>query len=280
MLFVSPVPQAAPMTLPWCSKGLLLTRLAGLLIGLTLLVSPAWGHPELLAQIELLDTEIQRQPGNAELLIKRGDLYRREQDYSSAQRDFAAARELQLNNSELDFFQGRLQFERGDFADADFLLSRYLAVHPEQAGAWALRGRTRQARGLPLAAAQDYAEAIAYSDAPSPSLYRQQVLALVAAGERHYKAAREVADTGLDGFPGEVSLLGLATDIALAEDDPGVAALYIQQLPGSISMLPSWQARRERAQCLEQVDQSSSAERTQCHQAAIQILQQQATGNP
>ena len=268
------------MTLPWCSEHLLLTRFAGLLIGLTLLAPPVWSHPELLAQIELLDIEVQQQPGNAELLIKRGDLYRREQDYAAAQKDFDAARELQPDNSGLDFFQGRLQFERGDFADADFLLSRYLAGHPEHASAWILRGHTRQALRLPLAAAQDYAQAIALSDAPSPSLYREQVLALVAAGESNYKAAREVADSGLNSFPGEVSLLGLATDIALAENDPGVAALYIQQLPDSISMLPSWQGRHERVQCLEQVDPSMGANRKQCHQAAIQILQQQATGNP
>ena len=97
------------MTLPWCSEHLLLTRFAGLLIGLTLLVPPVWGHPELQAQIELLDIEVQQQPGNAELLIKRGDLYRREQDYAAAQTNFDAARELQPDNSRLDFFQGRLQ---------------------------------------------------------------------------------------------------------------------------------------------------------------------------
>jgi tetratricopeptide (TPR) repeat protein len=274
MLSASPAPQAVPMTRPWCSERLLLIRVAGLLIGLTLLASPAWGHPELLAQIELLDTEIQQQPGNAELLIRRGDLYRREQDYSAAQRDFAAARKLQPDNSELDFFQGRLQLERGDFAAADLLLSHYLAAHPEHASAWALRGRTRLSLDLPLEAAQDYAQAIAHSDAPSPSLYREQVLALVAAGEGYYITARKMADAGLDRFPGEVSLLGLATDIALAEDEPGAAALYMQRLPAPISLLPAWQARRERAQCLVHGDQPLSPGRAQCHQAAIKSLQQ------
>jgi len=261
------------MTLPWCSERLLLIRVAGFLIGLTMLVSPAWGHPELLAQIELLDTEIQQQPGNAELLIRRGDLYRREQDYSAAQRDFAAARELQPGHSEIDFFQGRLQLERGDFVAADLQLSRYLVAHPEHASAWTLRGETRLAQGLPVEAAQDYAQAIAHSDAPSPSLYRQQVLALVAAGEEYYKPARKIADAGLDRFPGEMSLLGLATDIALAEDEPGAAALYMQRLPASIKKLPAWQTRRERAQCLAHGDLPLSPGRAQCHQAAIQFLQ-------
>ena len=73
----------------------------------------------MLAQIEALDLKIQGQATNVDLLIKRGDLYRRHLDYSAATLDFDAAREADPDKAIWDFYQGRLLLEQGKAAEAD-----------------------------------------------------------------------------------------------------------------------------------------------------------------
>lgn len=260
------------MRLPWRSRGGRLTgQIALLLLAGGLLAGPAHGHPELWAQIELIDGQLAAQPGNTELLLRRGDLYRRHGDHGAAERDFAAVRQLDPDNDLLDFYAGRLQLESGAPDQADESLSRYLERHPEHAAAWVLRGRARLARGLPLAAAGDFADAIAHSTRPTPSLYLQQAMALLGAGEKHLDTARAAADTGLARHPQDVALLGLATDIALVRGQGAAASGYVGTLPGALADLPQWRSRRESLDCL----QLGEAATVQCAAPARERLEQQ-----
>lgn len=257
----------------WCFEDyrLLPIRLSYLLIALSTLAPPAWGHPDLMLQIEVLTAKLQLQPAEAELLVQRGDLYRRHEDFTAAAEDFTAARNIQPDFPTLDYYQGRLFLEMGDAGLAEALLSRYLVSHADHAAAWALLGQARLSLGQAEAAAADYQQAINRSEKPSPSLYRLQVVALVTAGPSHRESAREVVDTGLDHFPLEVSLLGLGTDIALAENAPEVAAGYIETLPHSIRKLARWQSRIELQQCLgeKSADQVAASA---CLQRAVGVL--------
>jgi predicted Zn-dependent protease len=245
-------------------------QIALLLLAGGLLTGPVHGHPELLAQIELINDQLAAQPQNTELLLRRGDLYRRHGDHGAAERDFATVRRLDPDNDLLDFYAGRLQLETGAPGRADESLSRYLARHPEHASAWVLRGRARLARGLPLAAAGDFAGAIAHSSRPTPSLYLQQAMALLAAGEKHLDSARAAADTGLARHPQDVALLGLATDIALVRGQGAAASGYLGTLPGALADLPQWRSRRESTDCL----QRGEATTVQCAAPARERLDQ------
>ena len=266
-----------PMTSSWPFEGnrLLCTRLACLLFALSTLANPAWSHPDLVAQIEDLTAKLLQQPADPGLLVQRGDLYRRHADYSAAAQDFATARAIRPDFPELDFYQGRLRLETGDAATAEELFTHYLVAHPEHAGAWALRAQARLGLEHAEAAAEDYAQAIRRSANPSPSLYRLQILALVAAGEQHWQTAREVVDTGLDRFPREVSLLGLGTDIALAENLPVIATTYIETLPAALIELDRWQSRLELRRCLSERLPGAENSKPACLQEAINTLQQQ-----
>jgi tetratricopeptide (TPR) repeat protein len=263
-----------PMTSSWPfeAKRLLCTRLASLLFVLLTLANPAWSHPDLEAQIEDLTAKLQQQPADPGLLAQRGDLYRRHADYIAATQDFATARAIRPEFPELDFYQGRLRLETGDAAAAEGLFTHYLASHPEHAGAWALRGQARLGLEQAEAAAEDYAQAIRRSTNPSPSLYRLQILALVAAGEEHWRAARQVVDAGLERFPREVSLLGLGTDIALAENFPVIATSYIETLPAALIELDRWQSRLELRRCLSEKLPGAEISKPACLQEAINTL--------
>jgi tetratricopeptide (TPR) repeat protein len=264
------------MMLSWCFKArrVHFPRLACLLILLSTLASPAWGHPDLLLQIEELDLALVSSPTDADLLARRGDLYRRHEDFAAAALDLAAARAAQPDYPPLDLYEGMLLLDTGSPAGADTLLSRYLRDHTQQASAWILRAQARLAMGQAEQAAQDYAQAIRYADQSSPGLYRDWSLALVAAGTEHWNAARDVADTGLERFPRDVALLALGTDIALAINLPDIAAAYINRLPPTITRLDQWQARRVLSGCLG--EENTASGKQECQGTAIRLLQEQA----
>ena len=239
--------------------------------------SPLWPHSDLLLQIEELNAEIALQPNNAELLIKRGDLNRRHQDYAAAGRDFEAARQVNPALPMMDFYQGRLLLETGDWPAAVRILSRYLEAHPEHAGAWLLRGEARMKLHRPLPAAGDFGQAINLSERPSPELYVFQSLALVDSGSDHWDEARQIVEAALKQFPGEVSLLGLGTDIALAQNRPGEAERYLATLPEALTRLPQWQRRAGSSECLARNNAGNVDELERCLDEVRALLSTQAT---
>ncbi len=229
----------------------------------------------MLLQIENLDTRLLAEPGNAELLTLRGDLYRRHADYAAAARDFAAARTIQPEYPLLDFYEGQLLLETGEPGAAEQHLDRYLLHHPQHAGAWILRAEIHLAQGEAEEAASDYAMAIGHADHATPALYRDWALALVAAGTTQWSPARNVVDIALEQFPRDVSLLALGADIALAENRPDLAASYVDRLPEPMMRLPRWQARSEAMNCLE--SQATEAAESGCLAAARKALEEQAS---
>jgi tetratricopeptide (TPR) repeat protein len=213
-----------------------------------LLAPAAIAHPDLTAQIERLGEQIQAEPENAEWLIRRGDLRRRHEEYAAAGRDFEAARMLAPDHPEIDFYQGQLELETGNFDAAARFLSRYLAANPEHPGAWRLRAESAAGQGENRTAADAFERAVRYSRAPSPALCRQWVLALLAAGDR--PGALAAVDAGLERVGVEVSLLGLGADTALAERDARRAQSYLERVPAGLEGRQPWSDRMVEAECL------------------------------
>jgi predicted Zn-dependent protease len=264
------------MTSRWPSEAARRTQagLALLLAGLAL-SGPAGAHPDLQEQIALLDQKIAQQPDDAALRVARGDLHRRHGDLEAAARDFAAARGIQPDFDTLALQQSRLLLEIGDPAGAQRLLTQDLASHPDRAVAWDLRGRANMALRRPLPAAGDFDQAIRLSPAPSPALFREQALALTAAGPGQWEAARRALDAALLRHPQDPALLGLASDIALAQGQPGAARDLIGRVPEALHPLARWTARLERAQCLEQAASGADAAPARCLLAAREELDAQ-----
>jgi tetratricopeptide (TPR) repeat protein len=246
--------------------------LAALVLLTTLPVS-GFCHPDLALQIEVLDARIQAGEVNAGLLIKRGDLYRRHEDYPAAARDFAAARELSPDNSLIDFYEGRLQLESGHPEAAEYYLARYLSSTKQHAKAWMLRGEANIRLGRPEIAAEYFDQAIQTAKTPSPALYRLLILSRVAIGEIAWGAAADAADTGLARFGSEVTLLGLGTDIALARNQPMEARRYLDLLPDALQSMPQWDERIRNTDCMAT---SKTHERAKCLQLTRDDLANQA----
>lgn len=230
----------------------------------------AIAHTDLELQIAELSRQLADAPDNAALLIKRGDLYRRHEEYGAAAQDFAAARKANPDDPRIDFHEGRLALETGDAQRARELLNQYLALAPGNGAAWVLLGQAELNLKQPLDAAQSFSRAIDLSARPSPQLFRLQVLALVA--ERRLETAREAVDEALAIWPHQVNLIGLATDVSLAQNDPAQAEAYLRRLPDGLSKVDRWRQRAEWTACLSDPNRS---DQTDCLAGARQSLAQQ-----
>jgi len=220
-----------------------------LVVGL-LTQAAAIAHPDLLLQIERLDREISVNPGNPELWLQRGDLYRRHGDWARSERDFLEARRLAPGQPDLPWFYGRMLVEAGRPGEGEVLLTRYLELHPSEAGAFRTRAVARNAQGRHAEAADDFRRAIEAAPAAGPSLYRDWALALLASGPEQGSAAAAVLRTGEERFPMEMSLRGLHVDVLLSRGDAEGAASLLQVLPTGVSALPQWEFRSALEDCL------------------------------
>jgi len=221
----------------------LFARLAGLFL-LFLTVCPALhAHSDLSLQIDELSRQLESEPDNPELLLRRGDLQRRHENWDLARADFTKVREVQPENPTVDWFEGRMEVEAGRPLEGVELLDRFLLTQPHQAIALQNRAQGYLQLELPLLAARDLQTVIRVSDNPAPALYSASALAFVAAGPDYFPDAMIVSNQGLSIFPGEIVLTGIATDLSLAQADTDTASQLIGQLPDSIQNLPQWQTR-------------------------------------
>lgn len=217
---------------------------------LLICVCPAvFAHSDLLLQIEGLTEQLQQQPDNVNLLLKRGDLQRRHQNWDLARADFNRVREIQPENNTVDWFEGRLDVESGRPGAGISYLDRFLKTNPGHTIALQNRAQAYLLQQQPVLAAEDFATVIQLSERPAPSLYSANALALVMAGSDYYSAAMAVVKNGLRLFPGEIMLTGIATDLSLAQSDTQTATKLINQLPASIQKLMQWQTRKALLDC-------------------------------
>jgi len=77
------------------------------------------------------------------------------------------------------------------------------------------------------------------------------VITQFANGADHHPAAAATVAAALQRFPGEVSLLGLAVDLAFERTDTRAATIYLSQLPARLTALIQWQFRAVLLVCLE-----------------------------
>ena len=210
-----------------------------------------FAHPELQEQIDLVSAQIEADAGNADLYLKRGNLHRRHQDWEAAYLDFDQARDLDPALTDVDWLKGRTLVDVGRYQEGERLLNGYLETVPDNASALQTRARARSSLGRHLEAAADYGSAIKHAEQPSPGLFDFQAQELAAAGPENFPKAAAVTTAGLARFPGEVTLLGLRTDFALAAGEAAVARRQFDQLKPGLETLPQWEFRLALTECLE-----------------------------
>jgi tetratricopeptide (TPR) repeat protein len=205
--------------------------------------APAVAHGDLHDQIAAATERISREPGIAELYLRRGELHRAHRDWAAALADYDRASELDSGLAGLDLARGRALFEAGQAEQARRALDQFLAGHPEDVAALLTRARTLAALGRVDAAVADYSRAIEASARPRPELYIERALVLAERPARLGEALGGL-DDGLRRLGPVITLEALALEFELRAGRHDAALARVDRLAAGAARQEAWLARR------------------------------------
>jgi len=240
--------------------GILLIRVLPGLLFVSLCAAPAaWAHLGIDEQIQAVTSEIEKDPQDPTLYLRRGELHRIHRDWDKAEADYLEARKLDSDLAAVDFCLGRMKLQSDRPAEAKPALERYLARRPDDPEGWVTQGRTLAKLGEYVAAAEAFTHAVEHSgrDRQRPEYYLERARALQAAGPKHYDEAIRGLDEGLERLGQPVVLQDLAIDLELALRQYDNALARLETLAARSPRKETWLVRK--AEILESAGRSAQA---------------------
>jgi len=199
-------------------------------------------HEGLHEQIAAVSAEIKREPKNASLYLKRGELHRLHRDWDRAFADYNRAEQLNPRLDEVNFGRGRTYFDADKPQQARIWLDRFLVVRPNHVDALVTRARVLVKLNLSTAAATDYSRVIAQLAKAKPEYYIERAEALVAGG-RNDDALGGI-DEGIRKLGPIVTLQLFAIDLEISRKSYDAALSRLEQISAQSPRKESWLARR------------------------------------
>ena len=210
-----------------------------------LLIILTWGavsqaHEGLHEQIAAVTAQIKREPNNAELYLKRGELYRLHEDWQPALADYKRAEKLDPALFTIDLGRGKLLLATNHPRQALNALNRFLNRQPDNHEAWLTRARVLARLKQTFAALADYNRLLATESEPEIYLERARVYAAAGRLPEAIRSLDESARThGL-----LVSLELVALDYELRQKLYDAALERLDRLAAALPRRETWLARR------------------------------------
>jgi len=239
--------QVDPKPATQCvNRGVLRLPILASCLGLfyLLLPLPSLAHGDMHVQIIEITKQIEQNPTNVDLYIKRGELHRYHQDWDAAQADYDRALTLNPKLEIIDFVRGRMYLEANWPLSAKVVLDRFLAKQPNHLDALITRARTLTKLERRLDAAQDYSKAIVQSTESRPELYFERAQALAGEGGPHLKEAIAGLDEGIRKLGPLVTLQLCAIDIEVQHKQYDAAVTRLDQVITKAPRKETWLARK------------------------------------
>lgn len=228
----------------------------------------ACAHSELIIQIDAVTAEIQKDPNNAELYLRRGQLRREHSEFDLAKSDFDKVESLSPNWPHLDALRAKLYLDWGWPLTARALADKYLAKNPSNVDALILRARIHQRLSMSRSAANDYDLAIELSAEPSPDLFVERCQLLTNLGSEHLAEALRGLDDGIKRLGPLVTLQLFAIETEVKQQRYDGALARVDQITERSPRKETWLARR--AEILVQAGRKAEARKA--YEASLAAL--------
>ena len=219
----------------------LVLRLSAVLLGVGALEVRAHGDDQVL--IDALTEELAKAP-EADLFIRRGELFRHHQEWAKAAADFESAARLEPKLEIVDFFRARLLLEAGEPVRAQPFIERFLKNVPTEAEGWFLRGDVLGALGKHEAGALDYAEGIGRAPHPRPEHYLRRARFLAAAPNADSTRVLAALDEGIEKLGPVISLLEYAITLEMEQKNYAGALARIDKAMAHSPRRETWLVRQ------------------------------------
>lgn len=207
-------------------------------------VESVFAHGDLHGQIASVTAQIEKEPQNSDLFLRRGELRRLHSEFPEAAADLEKAGALQPDSPQVALAKSRLALSTGKFEAAVKEMDRLLPKRPEYPEGWLLRARARNQLGQQTEAAEDYTEIISRVERPEPEIFLERAAALVAVGEQHFDEALRGLNEGLTKLGPVMTLELAALDVELRMKRLDDALRRVDRLATSAKRQESWLARR------------------------------------
>lgn len=198
-------------------------------------------HGDVHDQIHRLNPKIKKSP-SAELYVKRGDLYRLDENYKAALADFQRAEKLDPKLDTIYLGRGRTLFEAENHKEALPALNRLLEMKPDHPDGRILRARTQSALGDNTSAIRDYDHIVATVPSPSPDCFLERSASLLKLG-RPQDAVRGL-DEGISRLGNLQALQLAALEIETTQKQYDAALARIDQAMAPLQRKEQWLTRR------------------------------------
>jgi len=209
-----------------------------------LLPAGVWAHGELDEQIAAVTKRIEKDPRNAALHLKRGQLHRMHREWDAAMADLDQAARLDPNLSVVDLARGRTLLEANWPIFAKLTLDRFLAKQPTHADGLVTHARVLVKLNQPVAAAEDFTRAIASRSEPEPYLFIERAQALASAGDDKIDEALRSLEEGVKKLGPLVTLQLPAIELELKKERYDAALARLDTIAAQSPRKETWLARR------------------------------------
>ncbi len=224
---------------------------------LTMYSFAVFAHGIVHQQIDELTQQIEQNPTNTQLLLKRGLLYTNDQNWLKAREDFNATRQLNSADSVVDFLEAKMWFAANRPELSFTLVNRYLQGNPDVLGALALRAKLNLMLGHANAAVADFASVTGRSKTVLPDMYLQWAKAQATVVPLNQQKVHQIIQAGIDRLGPLVALLEYAMGFDRQQQNDQSALLWLEKLPLKLRQQPFWLI--EKATLLESVNKSLEA---------------------
>jgi len=242
---------------------------AGLLLFALLSPARVGAHADLMIQIDLITQEIEKDPGNAEAYLQRGQLRREHSDFEMAHVDIEKAYSLAPHLAKIDLMRGRLFLDWGWPLSSRACLDRFLARQPKNVDALVLRARALSRLEQRRASVQDYDLALSLSTEPGPDLYVERAQMLISEEKEQWAEALRGLDEGLQRLGPLVTLQLFAIDAELKLKNYDGALVRVDKIAARSPRKETWLSRR--AEILVQAGRPDEAR--SAYESALTALQ-------
>ena len=229
----------------------------------------AGAHADMLLQIEEVSKEIAKDPANAEIYLRRGNLRREHFEFELAYADFEKAYSLAPQLAKIDLMRGRLFLDWSWPLSSRACLDRFLVHQPKNVDALVLRARALNRLNQRRAAVVDYDLALKLSTEPGPDLFVERAQALMEEGREQWLDAVRGLDEGLQRLGPLVTLQLFAIDAELKLQNYDGALARVDKVAERSPRKETWLARR--GEILVQAGRASEARRA--YESALAALQ-------
>ena len=222
--------------------------------------APLMGHEDVGGQIQALTEQLQQEPGNAALFLRRAELHRHLEHWDLAERDLNRAERLDGRLGGVHLSRALLFLESDRLGRALSSVDRFLKLEPKRADAHQTRGRILFRLGRLAESEKALTTAIQLLESPAADAYLERNDVILAQGPARRSRALDGLDEGIARLGPVVTLELAAIELERNMRNWDGALQRIDRLARVSPRKEGWLVRR--ADILRDAGRDSEARRT------------------